>query len=48
MKNLVLSLCGATTGVVVPIAFSYLLLYLGFGFGKSANRLELFSAYNAC
>ncbi|SMR47173.1 unnamed protein product [Zymoseptoria tritici ST99CH_3D1] len=31
--NLTLSVFGATTGVVLPIAFSYLLLYLGFGYG---------------
>ena len=32
-KNFMLSLVGATTGVVLPIGFSYLLLYLGFGYG---------------
>ncbi|KAK5086733.1 hypothetical protein LTS08_007146 [Lithohypha guttulata] len=31
--NFLLSLCGATTGVILPISFSYLLLYLGFGYG---------------
>ncbi|KAJ9664782.1 hypothetical protein H2198_000128 [Neophaeococcomyces mojaviensis] len=31
--NFVLSLCGAITGVVLPIGFSYLLLFLGFGYG---------------
>lgn len=31
--NFMASLCGATTGVVLPIGFSYLLLYLGFGYG---------------
>ncbi|KAK3626467.1 hypothetical protein LTR22_023161 [Elasticomyces elasticus] len=31
--NLWLSLCAATTGVVFPIGLSYLLLYLGFGYG---------------
>ena len=31
--NFLLSLVGATTGVVLPIGFSYLLLYLGFGYG---------------
>ncbi|KAJ5899319.1 hypothetical protein N7495_004063 [Penicillium taxi] len=32
-QNFLLSLMGATTGVVFPIAFSYLLLYLGYGYG---------------
>ncbi|KAL5356148.1 Cation/H+ exchanger [Aspergillus floccosus] len=31
--NLVLSMLGAATGVCVPIGLSYLLLYLGFGYG---------------
>lgn len=31
--NLGLSVCGAATGVLCPIGFSYLLLYLGFGYG---------------
>ncbi|KAL5335554.1 Cation/H+ exchanger [Aspergillus crustosus] len=31
--NLVLSMLGATTGVCFPIGLSYLLLYLGFGYG---------------
>jgi Kef-type K+ transport system membrane component KefB len=31
--NFTLSICGATTGVLCPIGFSYLLLYLGFGYG---------------
>ena len=31
--NLGLSLCAATTGVIFPIGLSYLLLYLGFGYG---------------
>lgn len=31
--NFMLSLLGATTGVVFPIGLSYLLLYLGFGYG---------------
>lgn len=31
--NLTLSLVGATTGVVFPIGVSYLILYLGYGYG---------------
>lgn len=31
--NFALSLCGAATGVILPISFSYMLLYLGFGYG---------------
>lgn len=31
--NFVLSLCGAATGVILPIALSYMLLFLGFGYG---------------
>ena len=33
-KNFLLSLVGATIGVVFPIGLCYCLLYLGFGFGK--------------
>ncbi|OJJ33575.1 hypothetical protein ASPWEDRAFT_30637 [Aspergillus wentii DTO 134E9] len=33
MRNLVLSLVGAATGVCFPIGLAYLLLYLGFGYG---------------
>ncbi|CAG7938355.1 unnamed protein product [Penicillium salamii] len=32
-QNFTLSMVGATTGVCFPIALSYLLLYLGFGYG---------------
>jgi Kef-type K+ transport system membrane component KefB len=32
-ENFMLSCCGAATGVLVPIGFSYLLLYFGFGYG---------------
>ncbi|KAH1272405.1 hypothetical protein KXW56_001362 [Aspergillus fumigatus] len=32
-KNFILSLLGASVGVLFPIAFSYLLLYLGFEYG---------------
>ncbi|KAL3464604.1 Na+/H+ exchanger family protein [Aspergillus heterothallicus] len=32
-QNFVLSMIGATTGVCFPIGLSYLLLYLGFGYG---------------
>ena len=32
-QNFVLSLIGAVIGIVLPIGFSYLLLYLGFGYG---------------
>jgi Kef-type K+ transport system membrane component KefB len=32
-RNFILSLLGAAVGVLFPIAFSYLLLYLGFGYG---------------
>lgn len=38
-KNLLLSTLGAATGVCFPIGLSYLLLYLGFGYG------EFFSPY---
>lgn len=31
--NFTLSICGAATGVLAPIGFSYLLLHLGFGYG---------------
>lgn len=31
--NLTLSVVGATTGVILPIGLSYLLLYLGYGYG---------------
>lgn len=33
-QNLMLSLIGAATGVIFPIGLSYLLLYLGYGYGK--------------
>lgn len=33
-QNFVLSMVGAITGVCFPIGLSYLLLYLGFGYGK--------------
>lgn len=32
-ENFILSLLGAATGVILPISLSYLLLYLGFGYG---------------
>ncbi|KAF7121790.1 hypothetical protein CNMCM5793_009343 [Aspergillus hiratsukae] len=32
-RNFILSLLGAAVGVLFPIAFSFLLLYLGFGYG---------------
>ncbi|KAL4898877.1 hypothetical protein BDW74DRAFT_189883 [Aspergillus multicolor] len=32
-QNFILSMLGAATGVIFPIGLSYLLLYLGFGFG---------------
>lgn len=32
-QNFWLSMIGATTGVCFPIGLSYLLLYLGFGYG---------------
>lgn len=32
-QNFVLSMIGAATGVLFPIGLSYLLLYLGFGYG---------------
>ena len=31
--NITLSILGAATGVVFPIAFNYLILFLGFGYG---------------
>ncbi|CAK3773553.1 Sodium hydrogen exchanger [Lecanosticta acicola] len=31
--NFTLSVCAAATGIILPIAFSYVLLYLGFGHG---------------
>lgn len=33
LQNLVLSTVGAATGVCFPIGLSYLLLYLGYGYG---------------
>lgn len=33
--NLGLSMLGAATGVCFPIGLSYLLLYLGFGYGEA-------------
>lgn len=35
--NLVLSMLGAATGVCFPIGLSYLLLYLGFGYGETPS-----------
>lgn len=32
-QNFTLSMVGAATGVLFPIGLSYLLLYLGFGYG---------------
>ncbi|KAK3078975.1 hypothetical protein LTS18_006069, partial [Coniosporium uncinatum] len=32
-QNFLLSTCGAATGVIFPIGLSFLLLYLGFGYG---------------
>lgn len=32
-QNFTLSMVGAATGVCFPIGLSYLLLYLGFGYG---------------
>lgn len=32
-KYFTLSMCAAATGVLVPLAFTYLLLFLGFGYG---------------
>ncbi|CAI4213166.1 unnamed protein product [Parascedosporium putredinis] len=32
-KNFLLSVCAACVGILTPIAFCYLLLYLGFGYG---------------
>lgn len=32
-QNFTLSMIGAATGVLFPIGLSYLLLYLGFGYG---------------
>jgi Kef-type K+ transport system membrane component KefB len=34
-KNFYLSMIGAATGVLFPIGLSYLLLYLGFGYGDN-------------
>ncbi|KAK0261075.1 hypothetical protein LTS09_004338 [Friedmanniomyces endolithicus] len=31
--NILLSVCAATTGIIFPIGLSFLLLYLGFGYG---------------
>lgn len=33
-QNFALSMVGAATGVCFPIGLSYLLLYLGFGYGE--------------
>lgn len=43
-QNFTLSMVGAATGVCFPIALSYLLLYLGFGYGvwrSSISGVEL-------
>ena len=32
-----LSMLGAATGVCIPIGLSYLLLYLGFGYGEKRS-----------
>lgn len=32
-QNFLLGLCAAAVGVVIPLGLSYLLLYLGFGYG---------------
>lgn len=37
-QNFTLSMVGAATGVCFPIGLSYLLLYLGFGYGLSSDR----------
>ena len=37
-QNFTLSMVGAATGVCFPIALSYLLLYLGFGYGLCGDR----------
>lgn len=34
-QNFTLSMVGAATGVCFPIGLSYLLLYLGYGYGRS-------------
>ena len=39
--NFTLSICGAATGVLCPIGFSYLLLYLGFGYGAALSATSL-------
>lgn len=39
--NFTLSICGAATGILCPIGFSYLLLYLGFGYGAALSATSL-------
>lgn len=41
--NLVLSMLGAATGVCFPIGLSYILLYLGFGYGKTPSTCKYIS-----
>jgi hypothetical protein len=38
-KNLFLSALAATVGIATPIAFCYLLLYLGFGHGEACGKV---------
>ena len=40
-QNLLLSTLGAATGVCFPIGLSYLLLYLGYGYGMSSIEVLL-------
>lgn len=43
-QNFTLSMVGAATGVCFPIGLSYLLLYLGFGYGLFCGLLSIFTS----
>lgn len=44
--NFSLSMMGAGTGVIAPIGLSYLLLYLGYGYGAVETFVSIF--HDAC
>jgi Kef-type K+ transport system membrane component KefB len=46
-QNFLSSVLGAATGVIFPIAFSYLLLYLGYGYGMSTFWFHGITCSNA-
>jgi hypothetical protein len=39
--NLILSILAAAIGAAIPVAFSFLLLYLDFGFGRQPQLIVL-------